>query len=108
MKKVGSGKAESEKPKAESGKSKPLKVDVRKVTISSGTILQIKNHSNGTRDLVELTNVTVSLTGLKNGESGKLALSAILRDENNRWRRRCMGCCRRRWTELLIFHSLRT
>jgi hypothetical protein len=75
-------KPKEEKPKSEK-ESKPLKVDVRKVTISSGTILQIKNHSNRTRDLVELTNVAVALTGLKNGESGKLTLSAILRDENN-------------------------
>jgi hypothetical protein len=79
-------KAEPEKAKsekAESGKSKPLQVDVRKVTISNATILQVNNHQNGTRDLLELTNVAVSLTGLKNGESGKLTLSAILRDENN-------------------------
>jgi hypothetical protein len=32
---------------------------------------------------VELTNVGVTLTGLKNGEAGKLEFSAILRDENN-------------------------
>jgi hypothetical protein len=84
-KKAESGTAESEK-KAASGNQKsgkPLKVDVRKVTISNATILSIDNHSNGTRDLVELTNVAVTLTGLKNGESGKLTLSAILRDENN-------------------------
>jgi hypothetical protein len=80
-KKEKNGKTET--AKAGSGKSKPLKVDVRKVTISNATILQVKNHENGTRDLVELTNVAVALTGLKNGESGKLTLSAILRDENN-------------------------
>ncbi len=72
-----------EKPKAGEKPAKPLKVDVRKVTISNATILKIDNQPNGTRDLVELTNATVTLTGLKNGESGKLTLSAILRDENN-------------------------
>ena len=72
-----------EKPTSAGKPAKPLKVDVRKVTISNATILKINNHQNGTRDLVELTNVAVSLTGLKNGESGKLTLSAILRDENN-------------------------
>ena len=76
-------KPAEEKPKAPEKASKPLKVDVRKVTIANATILSVDNHSNGTRDLVELTNVAVSLTGLKNGESGKLTLSAILRDENN-------------------------
>jgi len=76
-------KPAGEKPKAPEKASKPLRVDVRKVTIANATILSVDNHSNGTRDLVELTNVAVSLTGLKNGESGKLTLSAILRDENN-------------------------
>ncbi|MBW8865709.1 MAG: hypothetical protein JF609_12490, partial [Verrucomicrobia bacterium] len=75
-------KPAEEKPKSEKA-SKPLLVDVRKVTISSGTIQSINNHSNGTRDLVELTNVAVALTGLQNRGSGKLTLSAILRDENN-------------------------
>jgi hypothetical protein len=72
-----SGKAKSEKA------SKPLQVDVRKVTISDASISRIKNHPNGTRDLVELTNVDVTLTGLKNGEAGKLELKAMVRDENN-------------------------
>src|SRR3569833_509189 len=76
-------KSAGEKPKAPEKASKPLQVDVRKVTIANATILSVDNHSNGTRDLVELTNVALSLTGLKNGESGKLTLSAILRDENN-------------------------
>ena len=47
------GKGKSEK--VENGKgSKPLRVDVRKVTISNASVLRIQNHQNGTRDLVEL------------------------------------------------------
>jgi hypothetical protein len=70
--------------KAESGKnSKPLQVNVRKATISDGSLSFIENHQNGTRDLVELTNLGVTLTGLRNGEAGKMQFSAILRDENN-------------------------
>lgn len=77
-------KEKAEGGKAESGKtSKPLKVDVRKVTISDASVVRIQNRANGTRDLVALTNVDVTLTGLKNGEAGKLELSAVLRDENN-------------------------
>lgn len=76
------GKAKSEK--AESGKgSKPLMVDVRKVTISNGSVLRIQNHKIGTRDLVALTNVDVTITGVKNGEAGKAQFAAIIRDENN-------------------------
>jgi hypothetical protein len=79
------GKAES--GKRESGKNgkaaKPLQVNVRKVTISDGSLSFIENHENGTRDLVELTNLGVTLTGLRNGEAGKVQMSAILRDENN-------------------------
>ena len=80
-KKSEGGKAKN--GKAEGGKSKPLQVDVRRVTIANATVASIDNHENGTRDLVELTNVGVTLTGLKNGESGKVTWSAILRDENN-------------------------
>jgi len=76
-------KAAEDKPKSTGKASKPLQVDVRKVTISGASILRIENHQNGTRDLVELTNVDVTLTGLKNGEAGKLEFSAIIRDENN-------------------------
>ena len=76
------GKAKSEK--AESGKgAKPLRVDVRKVTISNASVLRIQNHKNGTRDLVELTNVDVTITGVKNGGAGKAQFATIIRDENN-------------------------
>ena len=80
--KAQAGKAES--GKAESGKgAKPLRVEVRKVTITDASVSRIQRHENGTRDLVELTNVSVTLTGLKNGGTGKVEFSAILRDENN-------------------------
>jgi hypothetical protein len=63
--------------------SKPPKVDIRRLAISNATILRVQNHQIGTRDLVELTNVNVTLTGVKNGGEGKLVLSALMRDENN-------------------------
>jgi len=72
-------------PKSEKkqGSSKPLKLDVRKVTISNASVSMIQNQKNGTRDLTAVTNLDVSLTGLKNGDAGKLQFSAIVRDENN-------------------------
>ena len=63
--------------------SKASKVDIRRLTISNASVLRIQIHPNGTRDLVELTNVNVTLTGVKNGSAGKLELSALVRDENN-------------------------
>lgn len=72
-------------PKSEEkpGPSKPLKLDVRKVTISNASVSMIQYQKNGTRDLVAVTNLGVLLTGLKNGNPGKLEFSAIIRDENN-------------------------
>src|SRR5882724_10504230 len=78
-------KSAAGKPKAaaKASKSKSLKVDIRKVTISNASVLRIQNHKNGTRDLAELTNVDVTITGVKNGEAGKVQFAAIIRDENN-------------------------
>lgn len=76
-------------PKAESGKAeggsggKPLRLDVRRVSISNGSVLLIQNQKVGTRDLMELTNVDVTVSGVKNGEAGKVELAAIVRVENN-------------------------
>jgi hypothetical protein len=76
-------KSAAGKPKAAGKASRPLKVDIRKVTISNASVLRIQNHKNGTRDLAELTNVDVTITGVKNGEGGKVQFAAIIRDENN-------------------------
>ncbi|HXT12096.1 MAG TPA: AsmA family protein [Candidatus Angelobacter sp.] len=76
-------KAESGKRKAESGKREPARVNVRKVTISNASVLRILNHPNGTRDLVEVTNLDVTASGIRNGGAGKVELAAIVRDENN-------------------------
>ncbi|HWD93347.1 MAG TPA: AsmA family protein [Verrucomicrobiae bacterium] len=63
--------------------AKPPKLDIRKVVFSNATVLQIRNQKVGTRDLVELTNVSVTLTGLRSGEPAKVEFAAIVRDENN-------------------------
>jgi len=76
-------KSTGQQPATAEKSSKPLQVDVRKVTISNASVSMIQYQKNGTRDLVAVTNVDVALTGLKNGEAGKLQFSAIIRDENN-------------------------
>ena len=75
------------KPKAEkapqpSAPSKPPQVDVKSVVLNNATIRTIKNHKGG-RDLTELSNVNVTLTDLKNGQTGKLKLSAGIKLDKN-------------------------
>ena len=77
------GKTAEKKPESTGKAAKPLQVDVRKVTISGASVAMVQNQKNGTRDLMALTNVAMTLTGLKNGQAGKLEFSAIIRDENN-------------------------
>jgi uncharacterized protein involved in outer membrane biogenesis len=78
------GKPAAEKKPAASAKvSKPLQIDLGKLTLSHATIRQIKNFADGHRDLAGLTNVNVTLTNLKNGQTAKLELAADIQIENN-------------------------
>ena len=76
-------KPAAEKKPAAAGASKPLQIDLGKLTLSNATLLQIKNAANGRSDVAGLTNVNVTLTHLKNGQTAKLELSADIRVENN-------------------------
>ena len=69
--------------KPAAGASKPLQIDLGKLTLSNATILQIKNYAGGRSDFAGLTNVNVTLTNLKNGQTAKLDLAADIRVENN-------------------------
>jgi len=78
------GQPETEKKPAPSNKpSKPLKVDLVKFTVSHADIRQIKNYAGGRRDLVEMSNVNLTLNNLKNGETAKLQLDSGVRVEQN-------------------------
>jgi uncharacterized protein involved in outer membrane biogenesis len=84
MLKTSPSQPSAEKKPAPSGPvSKPLRIDLGKLTLSNANILKIKNYADGHRDLAALTNVNVTLTNLKNGQAAKLALSANIRIENN-------------------------
>jgi len=76
-------KPAEEKPAQLSKPSKPAQIDLQKLTLSNATILSIKNYAGGNRDITELTNVNVTVDGVKNGQTGKLQLSAEIRIENN-------------------------
>jgi uncharacterized protein involved in outer membrane biogenesis len=83
-------KGQKEKPKTEKEKkaeqpgkpSKPPEIDIKKVALNDATV-QIKDFRNGNRDVTELSHVNVTLDDLKNGQSGKLTLSADLKMDNN-------------------------
>jgi len=63
--------------------SEPLKVDIRKVDITEATVRQINLHAGGNRDLSEISKLNLSLTDLKNGQTGKLVVSSELSVQNN-------------------------
>jgi uncharacterized protein involved in outer membrane biogenesis len=82
-------KALQAKPTAEkkpaappAGTSKPPRIDLGKLVVSHATVRQIKNYADGRRDSAGLTNVNVTLTNLKNGQTAKLELAADIRVEN--------------------------
>ena len=83
LKALQSKPAAEKKPAAATGVSKPLQIDLGKLTLSNATLLQITNSADGHRNLTGLTNVNVTLTNLKNGQTAKLELSADIWVENN-------------------------
>src|SRR5262249_20391117 len=73
-----------EKPKPEQQKpSKPPQIDVRKIAVTDATIRQIKLYGGNHRETAELSKVNVTLTDLKNGQTGQLTLSSDIAVENN-------------------------
>ncbi len=69
-------------PPAKAPGAKPPQIDLRKLAMTDATIRRVKNHANGTRDVMELSHVNITLEDLKNGQTGKLALNADIRVEN--------------------------
>ncbi|HEU5125057.1 MAG TPA: AsmA family protein [Verrucomicrobiae bacterium] len=81
---LNANKESTESSKGESKESsKPPQIDLQRLAISNGTIQHEKIYSADQRDSMVLTNVTVTLNNLKNGDSGKLALNANALIENN-------------------------
>jgi hypothetical protein len=63
--------------------SKPPQIDLGRLALSNASIVKIKNYAGNRRDLLELTNLNVTLSNLKNGQSAALQLSAVLWVENS-------------------------
>ncbi len=69
-------------PAAKAPGSKPLQIDLRKFALTDATFRRVKIDKHGARDLAELSRVNVTLDGVKNGQTGKLALAADILVEN--------------------------
>jgi hypothetical protein len=78
-------KTKSEHPEKPSKPSKPgqLQIDVGKLSLSNGTIRREKLYGGNRRDVLELSTLNLTLINLKNGDSGKLDLSASILLNNN-------------------------
>ena len=77
-------KSQAGKPKEPPAKSaKPAQIDIRKVALTDATVRKVKVYQNGNRDVTELSHVNITLDDLKNGQPGKLGLSADIKVENN-------------------------
>ncbi len=63
--------------------SKPVLIDLKKLTLSEVTVRNIKLYKGGNRDMAELSHLNVSLDDLKNGQTAKLQVKTDLQVENN-------------------------
>ena len=70
-------------PARPAGPSKPMQIDLKKLALIDATIRQEKQYKNGDKDVTALSHVNVTLEDLKNGQTGKLTLSADINVQNN-------------------------
>jgi hypothetical protein len=54
------------------GATKPAQVDLKHFNLKNATVRYLRNHPDGTRDLLELSGVNITLDDVKNGAAGKL------------------------------------
>ncbi|SPE61315.1 exported hypothetical protein [Verrucomicrobia bacterium] len=70
--------ASEAKPQAPGKPSKPAQLDLQKITLTDGTFRKIKKYRDGNQDMLEVSQLNVGVEGVKNGQAGKLTLSAAL------------------------------
>jgi len=71
--------AGSPKPKS----SKAPEIDLGKLTMRNASIVEIKNYGSGRSNVTSLTNLDVTLSNLKNGQTAVLQLSGAVRVDQN-------------------------
>jgi uncharacterized protein involved in outer membrane biogenesis len=72
-----------EKKPAPARPSKPPQIDLKKLALTDATLRQVKLYNGTNSDVSEISHLTVTLDDLKNGQTGKLAVSADLKIDNN-------------------------
>jgi hypothetical protein len=58
--------------------TKPLQVNIAKIALNNAMVRLVKHYSNGGQDVTEVSGLNCTVTNVKNGESGKIALAAVL------------------------------
>jgi uncharacterized protein involved in outer membrane biogenesis len=72
------GQPSAAPPPAPARPSPPRQIELGQLVLRDATIRKIQNYADGRRDVMELTNLNVTLTGLKNGQTANLQLTAAL------------------------------
>ncbi len=67
---------------AQPKKSTPARIDIKKMTLSNGTVRMVETKADGEHDTTELTNAHLELENLQNGQTGKLAFGSDLKMDN--------------------------
>jgi hypothetical protein len=63
--------------------AKPLRVDFKNLALTGATVRNVKLYAGGNRDVAEISNLNVTLAGVKNAQAGKLSISADINVENH-------------------------
>lgn len=69
---------EEKKPAKPTKPSPPPALDIKAVRLNNATVRQTKHHKAGGRDVIEVSNLNVTLTDLKNGQTGKMDIAATV------------------------------
>ena len=64
---------------AEKKSDKPAQFDIKKLALNNATIRKTKNHGGGLRDELVISNLKVTVENVRNGQTGKFAVSADVR-----------------------------
>jgi len=65
------------------GSSKAPQIDLGRLALRNASIVEIKNYAGGRSNVLELSNLDIMLSNVKNGQSATLQLTADLRIDNN-------------------------
>jgi len=71
-------KSSGEKNEAEPSEqpSKPLQIDLKKLSLQNASVQRVKLRSDGGKELAELANININLDNLRNGDTANLTVSS--------------------------------